>query len=229
MKILITGGTGLIGKSLVKKLEENNHEIRVLVREKPVSKNEFYWNITHNDIDLKALENIDSIIHLAGATIFQRWTEKNKKAIISSRVDTANFLLEKVKNQNIHLKSFISASGINFYGTYTSDQIFTENNGIAHQDFLSEVCEKWESDAQQFQICAERIVIFRTSPVFSNKGGSFEQLKKITDYNLAAALGSGKQWFPWIHLEDLIKMYVEAVENPNFDGIYNAVSDEIPK
>lgn len=227
MKILITGGTGLIGKALVEKLKEKGHTANVLVRNKTKNENEFFWNYQNKEIEEKAFEDVDSIIHLAGASIGKRWTNQYKKEIISTRVDSANFLFEKCEALEIHLKSFISASGINYYGTFTSDKILTENDGVLHQDFLSEVCEKWEDSAQKFEKISERTVVLRTSPVLSEHGGSFEQLKIIADYNLASGIGSGKQFFNWIHLDDMVNMYVFALENPQINGIYNAVADDI--
>ena len=229
MKILISGGSGLVGSSLIQKLKERGHEINILVRENKGNPNEFLWNIKTQEINEKAFENIDTIIHLAGASIGKRWTKSYKKEIISSRIDSAKLLLDTAKKLNIHLKSFISASGINYYGTFTSDKILSEKDGILHQDFLSEVCEKWENAAKEFGEISDRIVCVRTSPVLSKNGGSFQHLKKITDFNLASGIGNGKQWFNWIHLDDLVEIYIKAVENITMNGAYNAVSDEIPK
>ena len=126
-KILITGGTGLVGKKLTEMLEERNHEVLILSRN-PKNKNEFKWDVSSKHIDEKALKNIDYIVHLAGAGIAdKRWTMERKKLIIDSRVNTANLLFEKVINLNINLKGFISASGIGYYGTLTNKIIFDEN------------------------------------------------------------------------------------------------------
>ena len=228
MKILISGGSGLVGTSLIQKLKERGHEVNILVRKDKGNPNEFLWNIKTQQIDEKAFENIDTIIHLAGASIGKRWTKSYKKEIISSRIDSAKLLFETAKKMNIHLKSFISASGINYYGTFTSDKILSEKDGILHQDFLSEVCEKWENAAQQFDEISDRIVCMRTSPVLSKTGGSFQHLKKIADFNLASGIGSGKQWFNWIHLDDLVEIYIKSVEDITINGAYNAVADEIP-
>lgn len=228
MKILITGGTGLVGKALVSKLREKGHFVNILVRKNPKNENEFLWDYSKKEIDEKAFEGIDTIIHLAGASIGKRWTKEYKREIISSRVDSAKFLKEKCSELGVRLKSFISASGINYYGTFTNEKILTENDGIFHQDFLSEVCVLWEKSADEFTEISDKIVKIRTAPVLSKKGGTFEQLKKITDYNLASGIGSGKQWFNWIYLEDLVEIYIKSVVDSNIKGIYNAVADEIP-
>ena len=135
MNILITGGTGVVGRNLVAKLTEKQHQVRILTRSKTEEENEFYWNIIEKEIDEKAFENLDCIIHLAGANISERWTEEYKKEMLSSRIDSANLLYKYCVKKNIHLKSFLSASGINYYGTFTSDQILTEESGILQHDF----------------------------------------------------------------------------------------------
>ncbi|MGS0747321.1 TIGR01777 family oxidoreductase [Halpernia sp. GG3] len=228
MKILITGATGLVGTDLVKKFRARNHEVNSLVRKKTGAENEFLWNQKKGDIDEKAFDGIDSIIHLAGASVGERWTEDYKKELYSSRIDTAHLLFKTCIKLEIKLKSYIAASGINYYGTYTSDGILTENNQVMHQDFLSELSVAWENSADEFSSISEKIVWLRTAMVLSEKGGSFPMLKNIVDYNIGSTIGSGKQWLNWIHLEDLVNMYIVAVEKTEINGKYNAVADEIP-
>ena len=228
MNILITGGTGLVGKYLAAELRARKHEVRILSRSKSERPFEFYWNLDEKIIDEKAFENIDSIIHLAGSTVSKKWTEDYKKELYFSRIDAANLLLDYCKKKNIHLKSFISASGINYYGTFTSDQILEENSGILHHDFLADLSVEWEKAAEKFKGTSERVVCLRTAVVLAKNGGAFEPLKKLTDLNIGSAVGSGKQWMNWIHIEDLINMYIFAVENPDLNGSFNAVADEVP-
>lgn len=228
MTILISGGTGLVGTALTAKLRDRNHRVKLLVRDNPIDNDQFLWNTEEGLIDESAFDDVQSIIHLAGATIAKRWTNKYKKIIINSRENTANLLLNSAKRLNLRLNSFISASGVNFYGTITTDKILHEQSPILSQDFLSEVCAKWEAAAWQFEGVSDRVVILRTAPVLSKRGGAFEPLKKLSDYNLAAGVGSGEQWFNWIHLDDLVNMYVTAIENDELKGAYNAVADQIP-
>ena len=228
MNILITGGSGLIGKSLVKKLKEKNHHVRILTRKKTDNPNEFYWNIDEKIIDDKAFENLDAIIHLAGASISKRWTKDFKNKLFTSRIDAANLLKEYCIKNNIQLKSFISSSGINFYGTFTNNQILDENSGIVQQDFLAKLCVEWENAADDFADISERIVCLRTAMVLAKNGGGFPMLKKTVDFNIGSAVGSGKQWMNWIHIDDLVNLYVFALENPEINGKFNAVADEIP-
>ena len=227
MNILITGGTGLVGTALVKKLEERNHTVRILTRSESEEKNEFYWNISEKKIDQKAFENLDCIIHLAGANISERWTDDYKKELYSSRIDSAHLLREYCVEKGIHLKAFISSSGVNYYGTFTSDQILTEDSEIVENDFLAKLCVAWENAADQFESIAERVVCLRTAVVLSRKGGAFPLLKKTVNLNIGSGVGTGKQWMNWIHIDDLVNMYVEAVENTSINGKYNAVADEI--
>jgi uncharacterized protein (TIGR01777 family) len=228
MNILITGGTGLVGTALVKELQNRNHTVRILSRSQSEEENEFHWNVAEKIIDEKAFENLDCIIHLAGANISERWTDDYKKELYSSRIDSANLLREYCEQNNVQLKSFISASGINYYGTFTSDQILTEDSGIIINDFLAKLCVAWEDAADQFSAIADRVICLRTAVVLSKNGGAYPLLKKTVDLNIGSGVGSGKQWMNWIHIDDLVTMYVEAVENSAINGKYNAVADEIP-
>ena len=228
MNVLITGGTGLIGKKLVHKLRERNHNPRVLTRKKTDNPNEFYWNTDEKFIDPKAFENLDSIIHLAGANISQKWTAEYKKELFSSRIDTANLLKEYCLQHKVHLKSFISASGINYYGTFTSDEILKESDGILKQDFLAKLCDEWENATGNFSDISNRTVCLRTAMVLAKNGGAFPMLKKTVDFNIGSAVGSGNQWMNWIHEDDLLNMYIFVLENPEIEGKFNAVADQIP-
>lgn len=227
MNVLITGGTGSVGKVLAKKLKVRNHSVHFLTRSKAGREGEFHWDLEKKFIDPKAFENLDSIIHLAGASISERWSEKHKKAMYESRIDSANLLHDYCLKEKIQLKSFISASGINYYGTFTSDKILDENDGIIQSDFLAELCEKWEAAAEKFNDIAERTVCMRTAMVLDKDGGALPMLKKTVDFNVGSAVGSGKQWMNWLHIDDLTDMYVFALEN-EISGSFNAVADDIP-
>ena len=219
-KILITGGTGLVGTQLVKMLSKHNHEVVILSRN-PKNKNEFKWDISSNFIDEKALLKTEYIIHLAGAGIAdKRWTHERKQTIIDSRVKTANLLFDKINELNIDLKGFISASGIGYYGAVTSDKIFKETDKPG-TDFLADVCVKWENAALQFKKNKIPVSILRTGIVLSKKGGALDKMRTP----IISPLGSGKQYMPWIHLEDLCTMYTHTVEE-NINGIFNAVAPE---
>ncbi|MHB0756779.1 TIGR01777 family oxidoreductase [Polaribacter sp. M15] len=219
-KILITGGTGLVGSKLTQLLIDKNHDVVILSRN-PKKENEFKWDISEDYIDEKAFNNIDYIIHLAGAGIAdERWTDKRKKIIIDSRVKTANLLYQKIKTLKIDIKGFISASGSGYYGAVTSDKIFTETDASG-DDFLGEVCVLWEDAAHQFKTLKIPVTILRTGVVLSKKGGALDKMRTP----IVAPLGSGKQYMPWIHINDLCEMYLKAIED-DLTGIFNAVSPE---
>ncbi len=224
--ILVTGGTGLIGKYLCNLLRQKGHSVSILSRNKTSQLNTFYWNVDANYIDPEALINIDFIIHLAGAGIVdKRWTKSRKVELINSRVNSTNLLFEKIKEHNPNLKGFISASGIGYYGATTTDKIFKEEDKPG-TDFISEICILWEKAVNQFNSIGIKTVIFRTGIVLTKEGGALEKISKPIKLGFGSALGSGHQYMPWIHIDDLCKMYLEAIEKEKFNGIYNATAPE---
>ena len=219
-KILVTGGTGLVGRRLTALLTEKNHEVRILSRN-PKNENEFKGDYSKGFLDDKAIENIDYIIHLAGAGIAdKRWTKERKKVILNSRVATANLIFDKIKAQNIPLKGFISASGSNYYGAQTTAKVFKESDAVG-TDFLGQVCLKWEAAANQFKDLNIPVTILRTGVVLSKTGGALEKMRTP----IVSPLGSGNQYMAWIHIDDLCNLYTKAIEE-TFVGVYNAVSPE---
>lgn len=224
--VLITGASGMIAKELAKKIDKE-YEIRFLTRKKKYD-NEYEWDIRKGNIDEAALENVSHIIHLAGANISEkRWTPERKRELISSRVDSAELLQTALRKNKIKLKSFISASGINFYGTETSEKLYTESDPPGN-DFLSEVVVLWERAADDFKEknLAERVVKIRTAVVLSEKDGALNKMIPPIQYYIGSPLGSGKQYMPWIHLEDICSIYEFALKNSTMEGAYNAVSPQ---
>lgn len=218
--ILITGGTGLVGNELTKMLIKKKHLVRILTRS-PKKDNEFKWDLNSNYIDENAFTDLDYIIHLAGAGIAdERWSEKRKKVIIDSRVESASLLFDKVKKLQLKLKGFISASGSGYYGAVTTNTIFKETDK-AGNDFLGNVCEKWENAANQFKKLDCTVTILRTGIVLSKKGGALEKMRTP----VISPLGSGKQYLPWIHIDDLCDIYAKTIDE-NLEGIFNAVAPE---
>lgn len=222
--VLISGATGLVGKKLTQELKSKGHTVRVLSRNK--DKDNFYWNPQENFIDPKAFENLDAIIHLAGASISKKWTKDYKKELYDSRIKTAELLFEYSKKHSPNLKTFITSSGTNYYGTFTSDKIFTENDPNGN-DFLGKLCLDWEAAAFKFEELKMRVIAIRTAAVLSEKGGMLEKLIPIAKNNLGSPLGSGKQIVPWIHIDDLVGIYIHTLDNENLKGVFNAVAPEI--
>lgn len=227
MKILISGGTGLIGTALTKLLVSKGHEVCHLSRSKspdsPIPT--FVWNPAKDEMDQDAMKGIEVIVHLAGAGIADsRWTDERKKIIIDSRVESANLLYRKAKELKPPLKAFVSASGISYYGMDTTEKIYTEKDPPS-DDFIGKCCVLWEEAADQFSEMA-RVVKLRTGIVLSKNGGALEKIAKPVKLGVGAPLGSGDQWVPYIHIDDLCKMYRAAIENDKYKGVYNAVNGD---
>jgi uncharacterized protein (TIGR01777 family) len=219
-KILITGGTGLVGTRLTQMLVDRNHDVVILSRN-PKNKNEFKWDVSKNYVNTEAFKNVDYIIHLAGAGIAdERWNAERKKIIIDSRVKTANLIFNVIKENSIKIKGFISASGIGYYGAVTTTTIFKETDTVGN-DFLGDVCKKWEDAAHQFSTESIPVTILRTGIVLAKKGGALDKMKTP----IISPLGSGKQYLAWIHIDDLCQMYIQSIE-ADLTGIYNAVAPQ---
>ena len=222
-KILISGATGLVGKKIARKLYERGYQVEILVRSKPENSDfrSYIWDYKNGFLEEGALDNTYIFIHLAGASISKRWTESYKKEVYSSRIDSAQFIYEEMQKRKIYPEAVISSSAVGIYGQTTSQQIFTEDDHPAN-DFLGEVCKDWEEKAFQFHKLGSRVVCIRTSTVLSEKDGALEVLKKPIELNVGAVLGTGEQYFPWVHIDDLVNIYFKAVEDVSMTGAYNA-------
>jgi uncharacterized protein len=226
--VLITGGNGLIGQHLCRRLKERGYDVGILSRttkegsDVPV----YTWNPEKMEMDSRAIFTADYIVHLAGVNIGEkRWTARQKKAIMDSRVRTAQLIHKTVKEQKKLPRAFISASAIGYYGAVTSDKIYTESDPPA-DDFLGEVCKKWEEAARLFKESGIRTVIVRTGVVLTKEKGILSRLMIPVQLGLGAALGSGRQYMPWIHIEDLCGIYIKAIEDLHMEGAYNAVAPD---
>lgn len=229
--IVITGGTGLIGKHLSRKLVENNFNVTVISRKKNTGNNikVALWNPDKNEIDTKAISSADYIIHLAGAGIGDKWwTKKRKKELLDSRVKTTELLLNTVRKSINKPEAFISSSAIGYYGAITSDRIFTENDPHAN-DFTGNLCKAWEETADKFASEGIRTVKIRTGIVLTAKGGALARMILPIKFFVSPALGNGRQYIPWIHIDDLCNIYIKAVTDPLIEGAYNAVAPEHKK
>ena len=224
--ILVTGGTGLIGKHLCKLLHNKGFQVLILSRTKSTNQSIYYWNINDNYIDEEAIITANYIIHLAGAGIDdKRWTKNRKQELIDSRIKSTSLLFRYIKSYNPNLKGFISASAIGYYGTVTSNRIYNEEDKPG-SDFLASVCKLWEQSTLQFTSINIRSVIFRTGVVFSKDGGAFQKIIQPIKLGIGAVLGNGNQYMPWIHVDDLCLMYLKAIEDLTIIGTFNAVCPE---
>ncbi|MBZ4675230.1 MAG: hypothetical protein JG772_919, partial [Dysgonamonadaceae bacterium] len=213
--ILITGGTGVIGRELSAKLRNKGYRVAILSRttKKNADIPHYYWDIPQKMIEKEAIETADYIIHLAGANIGdKRWSKQRRKLIIDSRVESANLLFDKISEARKKPKAFISASAIGYYGTTTSDKIFCETDSPAN-DFPGETCRLWEQAADNFEKMGIRTVKIRTGIVLSKQGGVLTKMLTPTKFGIGSAIGSGRQYMPWIHIDDLCRIYVKAIED----------------
>ncbi len=232
-EVLITGGTGLIGTALCNLLIKKGYRVSVLTREKPsVQKQQANveykeWNIAEQVIDTDAVQRADFIIHLAGAGVAdKRWTEKRKKEIKESRTQSSALLVKALKEISNKVKAVISSSAIGWYGddpVIPNPKPFVETDPPDY-DFLGETCRLWEESIDPVTLSGKRLVKLRTGVVLSNEGGAFAEFKKPVRFGVAGILGNGKQIISWLHIDDLCRMFVNAIENESWSGAYNAVA-----
>ena len=223
--ILITGASGLIGSKLIRSLQEKGHHVSVLSRspEKIKGVKAFHWDVENKQVDKNAFTGIDTIINLAGAGIAEkRWTNSRKQLIVDSRVESVKLLYHAISESKAPVTTFISASAVGFYGD-RADEILTENSSNG-SGFLAECCQKWEEAINEGAQLDIRIVKLRIGLVLARQGGALQEMARTVNFFLGAALGSGKQWMPWIHLTDLISIFEAAVDNSEYRGTYNACS-----
>ncbi len=224
-KILITGGSGLIGTRLTELLTAKAYEVVHLVRRKNSQSNtqQFEWDIERGTIDADALKHVDAIIHLAGEPIAgSRWTEQRKKAITASRVKSAQLLLNSLKGKQQQVKTFISASAIGYYGDSGNDWV--DEEAPSGKGFVSEVCRQWEAGVQPVEDLGIRLVKLRIGIVLSSKGGALKELERPVKMGIGAYLGAGLQYYSWIHIDDLCGIFIHALENESLKGVYNATA-----
>jgi uncharacterized protein (TIGR01777 family) len=230
--VLITGGTGMIGQALANSLLKKGYQIIILTRSKEKQKpadNISYanWDIEHATIDKEAIEKADHIIHLAGANIAdKRWTDKRKKEILESRMKSGALLVKALQEIPNKVKAVVSASAIGWYGA--DSQIpnlnpFTENDP-ADDSFPGNTARQWEAAIKPVQQLEKRLVIYRIGIVLSNNGGAYPEFAKPLKFGAATILGDGKQIISWIHIDDLIQLFIYAIENEKLNGVYNAVA-----
>jgi len=223
--VLITGANGMLARSLAISLG-SKYTVRFLTR-KVLRNNEFKWDIGLKYIDPEALKGVNHIIHLAGSSVAEkRWTLNRKREIYSSRVDSATLILDELQKNNQTIDSFISASAIGYYGSKTTNDILTEESENGG-DYLGEVCKDWESVAHSFKSnhVAHKTSILRLGIVLENNAGVLKKMTPPVMWGLGAAIGTGKQWVPWIHIYDLCEMMEFLLEN-DVEGTYNAVAPE---
>jgi len=231
--VIITGGTGMIGKALTQALIERGFSVIILTRhlnDKQKTGNDkltyAIWDVEKQTIDKNAFAKADYIVHLAGANFAdKRWNEKVKNEIVSSRVDSAKLIIESLKTIPNKVKTVISASGISWYGADDSKNAkpFTENDPPA-SDFMAQTCQQWENAIEPASFLGKRLIKFRIGPVLSTDGGAYIEFKNPLRFGVAGIIGNGKQIMSWIHIDDLVRAILYGMENEKMDGVYNAVA-----
>ncbi|MCS7018282.1 MAG: TIGR01777 family oxidoreductase [Cytophagales bacterium] len=225
-KVLITGGSGMIGRQLTDMLIAKGYQVcwlgRATGNSSPVRK--FSWDISKGYIDPEALAETDYIIHLAGAGVADKpWTAARKQEILESRTHSTALLTRALRQLPHRVQAVIAASAIGLYGLDTGERLLAEN-APAGQDFLARVVQAWEAETDLIAKIGIRVVKLRIGIVLSSKGGALPKLVQPVRLYAGAPLGSGKQWMSWIHVEDLCRMFIWAMENPLVIGAYNAVA-----
>ena len=224
-KILIAGGTGLIGKAISEILLANGHKIGMLSRSENLKAEipRFKWNLKENYIDPKALDGVEYIINLAGASVADRpWTKKRKELIINSRTQGNRLIASHIKNGSLSLKKYISASAIGFYGDRGNEKLSEDSSHGS--DFLSDCCVQWEQAIKTIEETGTPTTIIRVGLVLSNDGGAFQKIMLSAKFGLGTYFGTGKQIYSWIHIKDIANMFVWALENESSVGTYNGTA-----
>lgn len=227
MRVLITGATGLIGSKISQLCRDKGMQVHYLSTSKDKLENRedykgFYWDPNNNEIDSEAIKGVDAIINLVGASIAERWTPEQKKAILKSRTDTAHLLYKCLQESEHQVKNLVSASAIGIYPS-SLEKLYTEEDKGVDDSFVGEVVVKWEEAVDNFKDLGIEVAKIRIGLVLAENGGVLQKLKEPVNFNVGSPLGSGKQWQSWIHIDDISGIFLFALEN-QLSGIYNAVA-----
>jgi uncharacterized protein (TIGR01777 family) len=228
MKLLVTGATGLIGKKIIGIAKKRNIMVHFLSTRKhklidSVTLKGFYWNPQKDEIDYACFEGVDTLIHLAGASISKMWTTKNKKEILESRVKGSRLLKKALDRQKIKMKSIICASAVGIYPN-SLDVVYEEKSHLKqHSNFLQNVTFAWERESRALTDHTQHLSLLRIGLVLAKEGGLLSQLTLPVKLFSGTAFASGKQWQSWIHIDDLSRLFFKAIDQ-GWEGTYNAVA-----
>ena len=224
MKILISGGSGLVGTATSAALQADGHNVVHLVRPgKPAKAGDVQWDPMRATVDVAGLEGVDVVIHLSGAGIADgRWTEERKQILRSSRIDTTRVLVDSLARLKRKPRALIVASAIGYYGS-RGDEILIESSAIG-TDFLALLCRDWEAEASRAAAMGIRTVMLRFGVVLSGKGGALPKMLTPFKLGVGGRLGSGQQWMSWIAIEDVVGIVRYAITNDQVSGPVNVVA-----
>lgn len=210
-------------------LQQRGHTVAHLVRGNGSVSNgitAFRWAPEKNEIDAKAIEWADVIVNLSGAPVAdKRWSDERKKLIVSSRVQGLELFAKAIHAAAKKPKALVSASAVGFYGMLTSEKIFSETD-LPSEDFFGQCCSQWEQAADLCTAENLRVVKLRIGVVLAKDGGALPKLAGPVKWFVGSPLGTGKQWMPWIHIEDLCAMFCKAIEDEQMSGVYNAAGKQ---
>lgn len=223
--ILITGGSGLLGKQLTNALLKKGYSVSHLSRKlgKNPKVKTYLWNIEIGTINAKCINGVDIIVHLAGENIADKhWTNERKQQLIDSRTKSIALIYDLLSSKPHQVQTVVSASATGYYGN-RGDELLTENS-LPANDFLSECCMLWEKAVDEGEELGLRVIKFRTGVVLTKTGGALPKLAAPIKLCLGSPLGDGKQWTSWIHHQDVVDMYLFGIEHENLSGVYNMVA-----
>jgi uncharacterized protein (TIGR01777 family) len=230
MKILITGATGLIGRAICRRLADEAHQLVVLSRRPDSAEMEgarvFRWEPALGPPESGVWEGVDAVIHLAGESVAAlRWSDEQKRRIRDSRVIGTRHLLEGIKAAADRPKILVSGSAVGFYGNRGDEHL--DERSAAGQGFLPDVCRQWESEALRGREMGLRVVMVRSGVVLSTDGGALEKMLLPFKLGLGGRMGDGRQWFPWIHIDDIAGIFCHALFSAGLSGPVNGVAPGI--
>ena len=221
--VLLAGGSGLIGNPLAEMLREKGHTVRILTRS-PKAEGQYAWNPVVGALDESALRNVDFVINLAGAGIAdRRWTEARKRELIDSRVQSARTLLHAFERGGLRPGAYLSASAIGYYGN-SGERWMSETDTPVDNSFMVGCCRQWESAADEVAATGIRTVKIRIGVVLAKEGGALAEFVKPLRFGLGGYFGNGQAWYSWIHRDDLCRMFIWAMENPEIEGTFNGAA-----
>lgn len=226
MRILVTGATGLVGSALVPALEENGHEVFTVSRRAPGSDHEVQWDPYEgfSDAEAKKLERMDAVVHLAGESIAEYWSEEKKARLRESRVKGTETLITALAGLESKPKIVISASAVGYYGS-RGDEELTEDSGPG-EGFLPDICLDWEAEAMKAEEFGARVVLPRIGIVLAKEGGALAKMLTPFSFGLGGTVGEGDQWMSWIALSDLVRLIQFLINNDRMSGPVNATAPE---
>lgn len=227
MKVLITGATGLVGHELIKLLLQNGVSVNYLTTSRKKIENQsnfkgFYWNPQLGEINENAFDEVDTIIHLAGANVAKRWTNSYKQEIIDSRIKTTRLLYNTLSSINHQVTQIISASAIGIYPN-SLNQVYQEEDNVVDNSFLGKVVSHWEDEISKFEKLSIKVLKVRIGIVLANNGGALQKMAQPIRWGLGSSFGSGEQFQSWIHIHDLVAVFYFSITH-KLEGVYNAVS-----